>query len=286
MNIPIGLKKNPFVRKSIARLLRIPRFTKRLLSINEEYNLTPPVLVNSFPKSGTHLLVQIVEAIPGAVNYGTFIASMMSSMIFRERPVKKHIKVLKLIVPNEIVSAHLFYLPDYEKILNSMNCVHFFIYRDLRDVVISEVHYLTFMNRWHRLHPYYKKLPDLNTRISLAINGFENEEIGIDYPNIAKRFKRYSGWLESENVCAIKFEDLVGKKRRETIERMMVFYQSHLYQKVDISELVEKAIANINPQESHTFRKGEVNQWQSVFNEDHNQQFERVAGDLLREIGY
>ena len=42
--------------------------------------------------------------------------------------------------------------------LAKKNVVHYFVYRDPRDVVISEAHYLREMNRWHRLAPYFRKL--------------------------------------------------------------------------------------------------------------------------------
>ena len=105
-----------------------------------------------------------------------------------------------------MIAAHLFYEPEYNLILSERRAVHFFIYRDLRDVAISEAHYLAYMNKWHRLHPYYKKLPDINACISQAILGINENGFPFDYPDIAKRFQRYAGWLTESNVFVIKFE--------------------------------------------------------------------------------
>ena len=41
----------------------------------------------------------------------------------------------------------------YAQELKRIACMHYFIYRDLRDVVASEVHYLGRMNRCHALIP-------------------------------------------------------------------------------------------------------------------------------------
>ena len=62
------------------------------------------------------------------------------------------------------------------------NVVHYFIYRDPRDVVVSEAHYLRDMNRWHRLTPYFRKFESIDDAIMLSINGLEPPVAGIDYP--------------------------------------------------------------------------------------------------------
>jgi hypothetical protein len=55
------------VRKSSAFLLRAPKRWNRLWVRQEDYLAQPPVLSNSFPKSGTHLLDQIVAGLPDRV---------------------------------------------------------------------------------------------------------------------------------------------------------------------------------------------------------------------------
>lgn len=74
-----AILKNPFFRKSLAIGKQIPRLVKRTKSDPDDYKCNPPVIANSFPKSGTHLLLQILEQLPGLTNYGSFIASRNSS---------------------------------------------------------------------------------------------------------------------------------------------------------------------------------------------------------------
>ena len=124
------------LRKASALSKQVPRTLKRLTSDLGEYRIMPPVLANSFPKSGTHLLLQILEAIPGVTTYGTFIASM-PSITFKERSKLSHIRLLGKMVPGEIVPAHLFFHPHFRTNINNKSVVHFFIYRDLSDVSIS-----------------------------------------------------------------------------------------------------------------------------------------------------
>ena len=67
---------------------------------------------------------------------------------------------------------------------------------------------------------------------------------------------------------------------------MVKFYNSIANSKLNANALTEKALANINPKKSHTFRKGESGQWRKIFNEEHTEVFKKVAGDLLIRLGY
>jgi hypothetical protein len=284
MELPVSLKKSSLIRKTVAWFKQVTKMSKYYQATPQDYLDNPPILINSFPKSGTHLLTQIAGGLPGHINYDMFIASM-PSLTFRERSRENHLELLKHIVPGEIVSAHLFFDPLYAEELKKRNCVHLFVYRDFRDIVISEAYYLTFMNRWHRMHSYYRNLPNMDERISLSILGLDGK-CPYDYPNVTKRFERYEGWLNIENVFPVKFEDLVGENRSKTIENMMRFYASHLKNEVNIDSLVTSAINNIAPEKSHTFRKGESGGWKKAFTPKHKQQIIQVASEKLASLGY
>ena len=211
--------RNGLVRKSSTALLRVPRWWAGRHVRPEDLSARPPVLVNSFPKSGTHLLMQLVEGLPDRVNYGAFLGSMISSFKFRERTPENVSHFIRGIVPGEVVRAHLFFNQRHAEELAQKSGVHFFIYRDPRDIVVSEAHYLREMSRWHRLTPYFRQFDSIDKAISLSIQGLQPPVPGIDYPNVAARFDRYQGWLERNDCFAIRFEDLrseraVGDYRR------------------------------------------------------------------------
>jgi hypothetical protein len=278
--------RSAILRKSIATVWQIPRAIKRFSSTAKDFEINSPVISNSFPKSGTHLLLQILESLPGVTNYGSFISSM-PTLTFKERSKKGHVKLIQKVIPGEVVPAHLFYDELYEVELNNRNCIHYFIFRDLRDVVISEVHYLTFMNRWHRMHSYFaKSFTSLEDRISSAILGVSDPNFSYDYPDIAERFSRYLGWWEHSNVCAVKYEDLMGERRETTLRQMAKFWVARRESRWQIDELVQKMEASINPKKSHTYRKGKIGAWRDCFSETHKEKMKSVAGDLLVELGY
>jgi hypothetical protein len=280
------LKKSGVFRKSSAFLKQIPRLLVRYSSAVSDYQSDPPILANSFPKSGTHLLLQILEALPDTVNYGSFIASM-PTITFRERSKSAHLRLIKNIVPGEVLPAHLFFSPIYQQELNNKNCVHYFIYRDLRDVAISDAYYLTYMNPYHRMHKYFsKKCKTMEERISTAILGVTEQDFPYDYPNIAKRFARYRGWLLCPEVLSIKYEELVSERRISVLRKMVEHYFNSSRKNFQFEEVLETAIENIDPFKSHTYRKGRVGGWRDAFTDLHRSQMKAVAGDLLVGLGF
>ena len=107
--------KNPLIRKSFSLLKQIPRFRRKYFGINNNEN-EYAILANSFPKSGTHLLVQILESFPNIKNYNSFIATI-PPIRFKERSQKTLLRRMSWIAPGEMVSAHLFYNNVYHEFL-------------------------------------------------------------------------------------------------------------------------------------------------------------------------
>lgn len=278
--------RNGFVRKGARALLAIPKWIESRRASEQDLAKRPPVLANSFPKSGTHLLVQIIEGLPGRVNYGAFLGSETSSFQLRERSPSNTCGFIRGFVPGEIIRGHLYYEPLYAEELARRYAVNYFIYRDPRDVVVSEAHYLREMNRWHRLHPYFSKAPTIEDAIMLSITGFDPPVSGINYPNIAARFDRYYGWLERDDCLSIRFEDLVSERQPELIRQIAEFYAPRTESPFDLEAAVRTMSTLIAPQKSHTFRSGKKAGWQREFTPAHRERFAELAGDLLVRLGY
>lgn len=278
--------RNGLARKAARALLAVPKQARVWKANREMLAATPAVLANSFPKSGTHLLAQVIDGLPDRVNYGAFLGSEISSFQFRERSPQSTCRFIRRFVPGEVVRGHLFFDPGYAKELKDRHAVHYFIYRDPRDVVVSEAHYLREMNRWHRLHRYFRRTASLEEAISLAINGLDPPVAGIDYPNIAERFARYEGWLDCNDCLSVRFEDLRSDRQGEIIRAMAEFYAARCAHAGDTAAWAEAMQANIAPHKSHTFRSGEKSAWQREFSAAHRRRFDEVAGDLLIRLGY
>jgi Sulfotransferase domain len=278
--------KSGLVRKGCIALLRAPRWWSSFAARREQYLARPVIFANSFPKSGTHLVNQIVDGLPYGQNFGTFLASMTSSFQFRERSVENSVACIRAFVPGEIVRGHLFYDPKYVGELRERNSVHYFIYRDPRDVVVSEAHYYRDINRWHRLHRRFREVPAMEDAITLAIEGFRPPIPGICYPNVAERFARYEGWLQCEECLAIRFEDLISERRPQVIHAMAQWYAARTSLPLELEPCIAAMTASIAPEKSHTYRKGQKAGWKKEFSEAHRRLFAELAGDLLIRLGY
>lgn len=244
----------------------------------------PPVLANSVPKSGTHLLIQVLGTLPGTRDWGLFLATT-PSFRFSELPVQRLARRLRHMVDGELAGAHLHYDARLGKIIQQRGAASYLIYRDPRDVVVSEAHYLTHMNRWHRLHRYFCALPDEQSRIRLAIEGLGGDA-HLPYPSIGERYARYLGWIEDKNTYCVRYEDLVGPARSNTVEGIIAHWARVRGKGIDKQELVSSALRAIEPQASHTFRRGVVGGWREAMDEETLACFHRHAGDLPARLGY
>ena len=284
-NLWYTIRKKAPVRKSIGFAKQIPRGVKRIVTKPKDFARHPPVIANSFPKSGTNLLLQIVEVLPNIYSYGSVIAST-PTLTYKEKSQKTHLNSIQRIVPGELVFAHLFYDPSYQEVLHRRCSIQFFIYRDLRDVAVSEAYYLTHMNPWHRLHKYFaKSLSTMEERISTTILGISDADFPCHYPDIAQRFKRYQGWLKQPDVFTLRFEDVVSG-HQEMFRKIVDFYCKNSGLQLDVDEVVQRIVKNIDPSKSPTFREGQAGSWREHLTPKHQADMKAVAGPLLVELGY
>ncbi len=279
--------KSSLLKKTRALFWNVPRRIHASFATETAYRRNPPVIANSFPKSGTNLLKQVLGTLPEIRNLDTVVASM-PSVPHVERSPADTMQLLRRITPRELVFCHLFYSDRFSQYLSSIHATHYFIYRDPRDVVLSEVHYLTRMNRWHSLHQHFKQLPNDHERIQFAITGSEDAEFPIHYPDLRQRFERYRGWLTDTNVMPVRYEDLNGPDRRNWIFRILQHHLTKLSARdsVRAEELVDAAIANAAPSNSSTFYRGGSGRWQDEFSAANKKKVEEVLGNLLVELGY
>ncbi len=278
-SIPLLHHKSGVVRKAAAAVgTGVHRFASLLVDAK-----LPVYIANSFPKSGTHLLDQIVSSLPHAFDYGRFLSSMTSSFRFQLRSEQETLRYLRRCIPGELLRAHLFYEKSYEETLKSKNAVHYFIYRDPRDVVISEAFYLRDMNRWHRLHSFFNGLSDEDA-VNLSIRGMPDRK-DLYYPDVATRFRCYMNWLHCKDCLSVKFEDLVGPQQTEYVKRIVDAACKRLQIPTE-EAAIERACLAINPKKSHTYRKAKSGGWRVGMSADSQKLFKDTAGDVLVELGY
>jgi hypothetical protein len=134
------------------------------------------------------------------------------------------------------------------------------------------------------MHAYYKSLPDLASRLKVAITGIDRD--GLYMVSVKQRYESVFEWLEQKHVMCIRFEDLITR-RDATLNGMLDEVEKTGYR---IPTARPQAIAilteAIQPKKSHTFRSGKTGGWREHFTEEHKKLFRDVAGDLLVRLGY
>ncbi|HEY9151570.1 MAG TPA: sulfotransferase domain-containing protein [Anaerolineales bacterium] len=266
----------------------------RFASMPAPQNGWPILLSISFPKSGTHLLDQILlgfsKVAPFSLRLHSFYAEYEGESGIKRAPAQA-IDWLDSLRPCDVASAHLFARPEAVHRLITPRFVPYFIFRDPRDVVVSHVFYVTDMEARHVHHDYYASLPDFDSRLKVSIlgrpelNTCPEPSRRVEFPNIAERFAPYLGWLDHPQVMKIHFEDLVNE-RAATLNRIIDHFLARVPLTISRKAILDSLESSINPNKSPTFRSGKTGEWKKHFTPEHKEIFKDVAGDLLIRLGY
>lgn len=258
----------------------------RFASLPEPPGGWPILLSISFPKSGTHLLDQILlgfsQIAPYAKRLHSFYAEYEGES-GRKRAPEEALAWLDSLGARDVASAHLFARPEAIARVCSPKFIPYFIFRDPRDVVVSHVFYVTDMEARHVHHDYYASLPDFDSRLKTSILGRPDSD--AEFPNIAERFAPYLDWLTRPEVLSVHFEDLIHD-RVAALTRIMDHFLARLPLQTPRSLILESLEASINPAKSPTFRSGKTGEWKKRFTPEHKKIFKDAAGDLLIRLGY
>lgn len=275
----------PVLRNGIYQTEKLVQWL-RFVSLREPRAGWPILLGISFPKSGTHLLDQILvgfsRVAPFSFRLHSFYAEYDGETGIRRSP-KLALDWLDSLRPRDVASAHLFAQPETIARVQKPGFLSFFIFRDPRDVVVSHAYYITEMNARHVHHGYFASLPDIDSRLRASILG--RSGLDIEFPDIASRFAPYKGWMDCPQVLKLRFEDLVEERVR-TLGLILDHFLARVSIPIPRQAILAELEASINPRRSPTFRSGKTGEWRQHFTAEHKDLFKSVTGDLLIQLGY
>jgi hypothetical protein len=254
---------------------------------------TPILFGNSFPKSGTHLLAQVLHAFPligPAVDRGMGPILTFIPESGRQRSTQEILADIQTLHAGDLCFGHVIAAPEIVDYMTRHPVAHFFMLRDPRDVVVSHAFFLADKAVDHVHHAYYQELTSLDDRIRTSILGRPDwggtESHAGDFPDIGARFQPYLDWLLQPNVLVLRFEDFI-LSRPAALSRLLDYAGQRGFPiLVSREQAVEILTQAIDPKSSFTFRGGRVGDWQKHFNAEHKELFKRCAGDLLIRLGY
>jgi hypothetical protein len=275
----------------VKRWLKVNRWYTRRVFVSIRWGAevlakTPVVLGNAMPKSGSHLIIQVLR---GLTRLGPFIDPGFP-------PVNRDEANCKL--PDEAILKNILrmrhgdigygYIQAHQPFIEALTrpgMASIFVYRDPRDMIISHVFYATEMYQGHGMHNYYTEvLGSMEERINAAIQGVEED--GAELSSVREKYSNYLGWLDISGVLCIRFETIIqdpdqalGSLLDYLESRGFSLNSSHL-------EAVRTLKASIAPRKSGTFRKGQPGNWREHFTPANKALFKDVAGELLIQLGY
>ncbi|MBI5945491.1 MAG: sulfotransferase domain-containing protein [Chloroflexi bacterium] len=277
--------------KKLRRTLRPFGKTAQAILRWKRFSFTdaPPIFGNSKPKSGSHLLLQILNGFTRIMPYKYVDADPIRTIKKDggRRTADDILADLKSVPAGVIGWGYVDATKENASFLTGAGRVNYFIYRDPRDMLVSQVFFATDMHEEHGMHAYYNSLPDFGARLNVAITGIDRD--GLKMVSVRQRYDGVFQWLDvsrQKNVKCIRFEDLINN-RDATLLSMLDEVEKTGYK---IPTRREKALAvlvdAIQPKKSHTFRSGKTGGWKQHFSEENKMLFKEVSGDLLVRLGY
>jgi hypothetical protein len=247
---------------------------------------TPRVFGNAMPKSGSHLLTQILG---GLTSLGPLVNPGFPPVNRSEdnQPLSQGniIKNIQQMKSGDIRYGYVHAEEPYLSMLTESNRATIFLYRDPRDMLVSHVFYATEMHKGHGMHPYYTEvLSTMEERLNAAIQGVT--EPGFELASVKQRYDYFLGWLTQPDVLGIRFEDLI-LDRDLTLGTLLDYLGTRGFNSyIPREEAIEILKNAIVPRKSGTFRKGVPGNWREIFTDSNKALFNHVAGDLLVQLGY
>jgi hypothetical protein len=263
--------------KTLAAMARWQRLT---------FDEAPPVFANAKPKSGSHLLLQVMAGLCRVAPYRYVEAEPIRTIQKngRRRTPDEILADLRDFPSGVIGWGYLDAAPEPVNFLCRPERVNYFIYRDPRDMLVSQVFFATDMHEEHGMHEHYKSLPDFGARLKVAITGIDRD--GLKMVGVKQRYEGVFRWLEQPAVMCLRFEDLIDR-RDATLNAMLDQVEKTGYKIPAPRERALAVLADaIQPGKSHTFRSGKTGGWREYFTAEHKLLFKNVAGDLLVRLRY
>lgn len=245
----------------------------------------PVVFGNAMPKAGSKLLFNILR---GLQDLGPFVDTGLAEIKpFRGGAPTPQAWInaqLAALQPGDIRLGYLPWTSETEAHLCRPGWAVYWISRDPRDAIISQIFYATTMHEDHVLHDYLLALPDMETRIDTMILGIPSGP--LQRGSVRDLYDRFLPWLERPDVCRVRYEELVARPD-ETLGAMLRFLRSRGFESSEPeADLVVRLRRWMAPEKSETFRTGKSGGWRGHFTDHNSREFHRVAGDLLQVLGY
>ena len=218
-----------------------------------------------------------------------------SFVLSLQRPNQITLK-LSRVQPGHFLKGHMGYKDFVVDYMFWGGITHYFMYRDLRDVAVSQTYHIMADEQMVFVHPGRDQFMELGGFDEIL----EAVIVGLDeYVGIWRRWEEFDPWLYEAWIHPIRFEDAINKPLEVSIKMLNHFFSrmeellgipDRTRQVTDeqVEEIAMEMVATgLRKKISPTFRKGLIGEWRTHFKDYHKDLFKQhdEEGRLI-ELGY
>ncbi len=239
----------------------------------------PRAILLSIPKSGTHLLMKCIK--------------LLSDAEFKftgDVTIPRYIDVcLSNLSAQTVLVSHVPHTDDFSSVIRKHHAKALFIYRDPRDQLVSYAHYIRnndCSRAPHQAWPMAKNM-SFNEIINSLITEKELYHFFPGITGVDDFYKALMPWVHFKGCLVIRFEDLIGSQGggSQEVQYATIKAIAH-YLDIPLTEDKIQYVINNLFGGGSAFRLGQIGSWKTTFNKQQVETFNKVAGQLLIDLGY
>ena len=182
------------------------------------------ILINSFPKSGTHLAMQMAEALAQRREPTPWMDCFdLGGWGTRFEDLDATVRQIRSQPDGTWMVGHVGYRPEIAEALRKAGTAVLFVHRDLRDVAVSQVRHIEDPDEERFRHPgkiLYMSLGSFEERLRAVIEGLDH------YLGIFERWALFAPWLEQGWILPLRYEEMIDEPDA-TARRFMNYVINH-----------------------------------------------------------
>jgi len=252
----------------------------------------PRMYISGFPKSGLHLAQNMVSVMFEQWSCGKLKGWFGTNAWTTERHYLEQIGMALASIENgQYAKGHTGYLTSIDLLLQALGIGLVFVYRDLRDVVVSQMYHILSEDDDRLKHPdkdLYRQMESKEEIMLAIIKGVDK------YDGIIKRWETYAPWLDQDWVLPMRFSFMNGQKRAAA--NRFFDYSFEIAEKENgkqadflnptLREVIVDQMVEQMKDKSTTYRKGKSGGWKEEFTPRVVDAFKEYDNGWLVKLGF
>lgn len=238
----------------------------------------PKVVLNSLPKSGTHLLESLFFQLPLMRHCGK-----RTLKIETQNPIQPKLPTISSLKKGQFLLSHMQFHDSILKTTNGNNIKIVHLVRDPRDVLLSHLNYIEKMDTTQKSHEFISQFSTRFDKLKAMIEGKKNV-----LESFSEVLDKFQPWVDQPEVLCIKFEHLIGPNGggdKQLQVDAVKNISKHISIDIKDNEL-ENICDSIFSTKSSTFNKGKIGNWKNTLSQKEKVWLNNVIEDQIIKYGY